>query len=85
MIRQGIQAEKDDFAEIGADPRYRQEANLRLQMQKLLPENVSRILWLDADIIVNGNIQSNTAFLPFRHNYGSMVFLLCYNAEFSPP
>lgn len=53
-----IQAEKDDFAEIGADPRYRQEANLRLQMQKLLPENVSRILWLDADIIVNGNIQS---------------------------
>ena len=51
-----IQAKREDFAGIGEDTRYRQEANLRLLILKLLPVNVSKILWLDIDII-KGNIQ----------------------------
>lgn len=38
--------------------RYQREAYLRLFMLSVLPEKLERILWLDADILVRGNIQA---------------------------
>lgn len=37
--------------------RYGIEAVLRLALLKVLPLNINKILWIDADIIVKGNIQ----------------------------
>lgn len=50
------QVNKNIFRDIARSTRYRQEANLRLAMLEVLPKNMERILWLDTDIIVKGNI-----------------------------
>ena len=50
----GTEFKKDLF--INA-PRYNYEGMLRLLMHEYVPINVDRILYLDADIVVNGNIK----------------------------
>ena len=39
-------------------PRYNYEGMLRLLMHEYLPQNINRILYLDADIVVMGNLYS---------------------------
>lgn len=50
------QCDRGKFAKIQNNNRYGQEANLRLLMLDVLPDNMDRILWLDTDIIVKGNL-----------------------------
>lgn len=46
----------EEFNGIAQNKRYKLEANLRLAMLKVLPSDIERIMWLDADIIVRKNI-----------------------------
>ncbi len=52
-----LKAEKEIFSGIAEDQRYKYETNLRLLMLKMLPQETDRILWLDVDIIVKGNLR----------------------------
>ncbi|MCI9593216.1 MAG: glycosyltransferase family 8 protein [Lachnospiraceae bacterium] len=52
--------------------RYGMEAVLRLTLLKTLPKTIDRILWLDADIIVKGNIQ-----YLYRHADNGQYALVC--------
>lgn len=53
---QFCQVDKSLFKDMSQNKRYRHEANLRLAMLEVLPINIERILWLDVDIIIKGNL-----------------------------
>lgn len=52
-----IQYHGDDIRKDISYNRYGMEAVLRLTILKVLPLNIDRVLWLDADIIVRKNIE----------------------------
>lgn len=54
---QFIQCDCDAIRKDVSYGRYGMEAVLRLMLLSVLPLNIDRILWLDADIIVRGDIQ----------------------------
>lgn len=50
------QCDRKRFENILCSSRYGHETNLRLLLLDMLPESMDRILWLDTDIIVKGDI-----------------------------
>ncbi len=67
-----IQCNSSDIRKDISYKRYGMEAVLRLMLLKMLPTNIERILWLDADIIIKGNIQKFYTYA----NYGQYA-LVC--------
>lgn len=53
-----IKVNEEHFKDISIDARYGLEANCRLIMTELLPRNIERILWLDTDLIIKGDVLS---------------------------
>jgi len=51
-----IQIDEDILDNVPFTRFYSREANIRLFAQLYLPEELDRILWLDSDVIVNGDI-----------------------------
>lgn len=53
---QVVQIDREMFADVPKTKWWTEETYYRLIAFELLPKNVERVLWLDADIIVKGNI-----------------------------
>lgn len=51
-----IEIEKEQLSGVTANWRLTKEAYIRLIMEKKLPIDVTKILWMDADIIIQGSI-----------------------------
>lgn len=60
--------DKDIFTNVPINKWWTEETYYRLISFELLPKDVKRVLWLDADIIVKGNI-SELYRQPFDENY----------------
>lgn len=52
-----LQVDFNKFSTILHNKRYTQVANLRLAMLSVLPVDIHKVLWLDADLIVKGNLE----------------------------
>ena len=70
----------ESFNGIAKSERYKLEANLRLAMLKVLPEDIERIMWLDADIVINSNIMEFYSY-PDRGQYATVCEDMCSRSE----